>query len=47
MKAYLGHGGRALYVLLTLALYGSGQLHTPVTLPPRKEPLVPTGEEAG
>jgi hypothetical protein len=25
----------------------SGQLHTPATLPAGKEPLVPTGQEAG
>jgi hypothetical protein len=27
--------------------YFSGQLHALATLPPGKEPLVPTGEEAG
>jgi hypothetical protein len=25
----------------------SGQLHIPATLPPEKEPLIPTGEETG
>jgi hypothetical protein len=31
---------------LTSALDGgSGQLHAPATLPPRKDPLVPTGYE--
>ena len=28
--------------LLTLALYGSGQIHAPAALPPRTEPLVST-----
>jgi hypothetical protein len=37
----------AVPLFLTSVLAGGGQLHAPATLPPGKEPPVPTVQEAG
>jgi hypothetical protein len=48
MKAYWGSGGIAPLILWPQHLMEvSGQFHAPATLPPEKEPLVPTEQEAG
>jgi hypothetical protein len=48
MNAYWGSGGIAPLILIHRhKMEVSGQFHAPAALPPGKEPLVPTGEEAG
>jgi hypothetical protein len=46
MKACWGNGGTAPLILWPRHyMEVSGQLHAPATLPPGKEPLVPTGPQ--
>jgi hypothetical protein len=48
MRAYWGSGGITPRILdLGTNMEMSGQLHAPAALSPRKDPLVPIGQEAG